>query len=312
MDFAAIDFETANNDRLSACQVGIARVRRNKVVETYSSLIRPPTQDFYKAYVKLHGITAQRVRKAPTFREVWPEIQSRCGTGLVAAHNAVFDVGILISCAEDCGLGRLPGKYLCTVELARALLPGLPNHKLITLTSVLGIPIDHHDACSDAVACAELAIQLMKLATPELIADYCHDFANFGADSEMNAEFSEACVSISLHNAGAQFRDGNVESVPLVDAAPPDGRFEGKQFVFTGEMTFLGRDESCHIVAAQGGMASNSVSKKTDYLVVGEEVLGAFKRKGETTGKLARAVAIQEAGGSIQIIGAPEFLNMIR
>jgi len=167
MDFAAIDFETANNDRRSACQVGIALVKRNKVVETYSSLIRPPTKDFYPAYVKLHGITAQRVRKAPTFREVWPEIQSRCGTGLVAAHNAIFDVGILISCAEDCGLGRLPGQYLCTVELARAILPGLPNHKLITLTSVLGIPIDHHDACSDAVACAELAIQLMKLATPE-------------------------------------------------------------------------------------------------------------------------------------------------
>jgi len=77
-------------------------------------------------------------------------------------------------------------------------------------------------------------------------------------------------------------------------------------------MTFLGREEACEIVVAQEGCTSNSVSKKTHYLVVGEEALRAFKRNREKTGKLARAVEIQEAGGFVQIIGAPDFLKMIR
>jgi DNA polymerase-3 subunit epsilon len=306
VNFAAIDFETANRDRRSACAVGIAIVRGGKVVETYSSLIRPPNPDFLQSFVRMHHITPQQVRKAPTFRDIWPEIQSRCGTGVIAAHNAAFDVGVLTSCLEDCRLERLTGQCLCTLTLARALLPGLPNHKLTTLTDVFGIPIEHHDAASDALACAEVAIRLEGLAGPDGIGPYCREFGNLGPDEEIDTESCEEGVILSLPKSVTQYHHA------LVHAAPPDGRFEGKQFAFTGEMTFLGREVACDIVAAQGGTARNSVSKKTDYLVVGEEVLGAFKRMGETTGKLARAVAIREAGGSIQIIGAPEFLNMIR
>ena len=312
MDFAAIDFETANNDRRSACQVGIAIVRKNKVVETFSSLIRPPTQEFYKSYVRMHGITAQRVRKAPTFREVWPEIQSRCSTGLVAAHNAIFDVGILSSCLDDCGFERLPGRYLCTLELARKFLPELPNHKLITLASVLGIPLDHHDACSDAVACAELALRLMKLASPQRIRSYYREFATFGPNPNTDAEHNTKGVIISLTKYRARFRRGSRKKVVPVDTAPSGGRLEGKVFVFTGELTFLGRKEASKTVAAHGGEISNSVSWKTDYLIVGEKAFDAFDRSGKTTGKLARAVAAQEAGAPLQIIGASEFLNMIR
>jgi len=162
------------------------------------------------------------------------------------------------------------------------------------------------------MACAELAIRLINLAGPERIGSFYREFASFGPNNDMDAECRDEGGIIPLDKYRARFRRGTEESAQLVDTAPPDGRFKGKQFVFTGELRFLDRSEASEIVTAQGGMASNSVSKKTDYLVVGEEVLGAFKRKGETTGKLARAVAIQEAGGSIQIIGAPEFLNMIR
>ena len=312
MDFAAIDFETANKDRRSACAVGIAVVSGGKVVDNYSSLIRPPNLDFLKAFIKLHGITPQRVRNAPSFREVWPEIQSRCGIGLVAAHNAAFDVGVLISCAEDCGFGRPSGQYLCTVELARTILPGLPNHKLTTLTGVMGISIDHHNAASDALACAELAIRFMRLAGPEGIGRYFRDFASFGRNYDMHAESPDEGVIRYLQNSRTRFRHGSQESVPVVDAAPPDGRFEGKQFVFTGELTFLGRNEASEIVAAQRGKTRTSVSRKTDYLVVGEEVFDTFKSKGETTGKLARAVAVREAGAPLQIISACEFLNIIQ
>jgi len=81
--------------------------------------------------------------------------------------------------------------------------------------------------------------------------------------------------------------------------------------VFTGELIFLDRSEAIRIVAAQGGKTSDYVSKKTDYLVVGKEAFDAFKARGETTGKLARGVEIRETGGSIKIIDASTFLQMI-
>lgn len=240
-DFVAIDFETANRSRDSACAVGLAVVRAGRITESYSSLIQPPTLEFDQDFIGIHGITPDAVRNAPPFAEVWPEIERRCGDGLVAAHNASFDVGIISACAGHDDRACLPGRYVCTVELARAVLPGLPNHKLRTLANVFGLPLDHHDAASDAVACAELAIRLFRLAGPDKIEAYCRSFADFGQSRDM--VFSGACVSISLEDLGIKLLDEG-EEMALVEPAEVDGRFDGMRFVFTGEMAFLDRAEA--------------------------------------------------------------------
>lgn len=308
-DFVAIDFETANRSRDSACAVGLAVVRAGRITETYSSLIQPPTLEFDQDFIGIHGITPDAVRNAPPFTEVWLEIERRCGDGLVAAHNASFDVGIMSACAGHDDRACLPGRYVCTLELARAMLPGLPNHKLRTLANVFGLPLDHHDAASDAVACAELAIRLFRLAGPDQIETYCRSFADFGRSSEI--VFSGACVSISLEDLGIKLlNDG--EEMALVEPAEADGRFDGMRFVFTGEMAFLDRAEASQIVAQQGGKATGSVSKKTNIVVVGDKVLDLYKRSGKTTGKLAKALELQESGAPIRIVSESEFLEMIK
>ena len=308
MNFAAIDFETANPDPVSACAVGIALVRGDVITDTYSSLIRPMSGGFDKAFIAVHGITPDKVRNAPTFADIWPEIEHRCGDGLVVAHNAAFDVRILTSSTAECGLPCLAGQYLCTVQLARMLLPGLPNHKLRTLTSLFGIHLDHHNAASDAVACADLAVRLARLAGPEGISQYCRSFAHFGCSTEPS--FGGVCVRISLEDLAVKRLDED-EEMSLVEPAAPDGRFEGKRFVFTGELAFLSRSEAQEIVERQGGKASGSVSKKTDIVVVGNEVFDAYKRSGKTTGKLAKGVELHESGEPIRIISESEFLEMI-
>jgi len=307
-DFVAIDFETANRARNSACAVGQAVVRAGRITETYSSLIRPPTLEFDQDFIGIHGITPDAVQEAPCFADVWPEIERRCGDGVVAAHNASFDVSIMSACAGHDDNPCLPGRYVCTVELARSVLPGLPNHKLRTLANVFGLPLDHHDATSDAVACAELAIRLFRLAGPDQIDTYCRSFADFGQSRDM--VFSGACVSISLEDLGIKLLDEG-EEMALVEPAEADGRFDGMRFVFTGEMAFLDRAEASQIVAQQGGKATGSVSKKTNIVVVGDEVLDLYKRSGKTTGKLAKAVELQESGTPIRIITESEFLEMI-
>jgi DNA polymerase-3 subunit epsilon len=163
-DFVAIDFETANDDHSSACAVGIATVKGGAVVDTYSSLIRPPTT--YFKYTDTHGLTAQTVANAPTFADIWPEIQRRCGDGVVVAHVAKFDMDVIAKCVAHYKLPRPAIQYVCTCRLAQCLLRDAPNHQLHTLANHYGIPLNHHEATSDAVACAELAIRLFRLAPP--------------------------------------------------------------------------------------------------------------------------------------------------
>jgi hypothetical protein len=70
--FLAIDFETANQSRDSACSVGLVRVEKSKIVHKAVHLIRPPSRDFMFTYI--HGISWRDVASQPTFKEIWKEI----------------------------------------------------------------------------------------------------------------------------------------------------------------------------------------------------------------------------------------------
>lgn len=307
-DFVAIDFETATPARNSACAVGLAVVRDGKLEGTFSSLIQPPTLDFDQRLIDIHGITPEAVLDAPTFAEIWPEIQRQSEGRLVVAHNAAFDVGVMAACTASEGCDPLVGQYICTVGLAQAMLPGLPNHKLRTLANVFGLSFDHHDPAADAVACAELAVRLFRLAGPESLRAYRRDFAAFGASREVVP--GGMAISISLDDLDLKMRPDDGE-LSLVSPSSSDLRFEGERFVFTGELMFLNRAEAQEIVESQGGKATSSVSKKTSFVVVGDEVFDRYKRSGKTTGKLAKAVELQGAGMAIRIISESEFLDMI-
>jgi DNA polymerase-3 subunit epsilon len=154
--FAAIDFETADYGRDSACALGIVRVEQGLIVERQSHLIRPPRREFVFSY--LHGITWADVIDAPSFRELWPRVARTFeGVQFLAAHNASFDRSVLFSCCEEAGL-RLPGlPFTCSMRLARDTW-GIYPTKLPDVCRHLGISLRHHDAASDAEACARIVI----------------------------------------------------------------------------------------------------------------------------------------------------------
>lgn len=76
MSWVAIDFETANRTRGSACALGVAIVEAGQVIDRASWLIRPPTLDFNPYNVMIHGITAADVASSPTFDLLWPTIET--------------------------------------------------------------------------------------------------------------------------------------------------------------------------------------------------------------------------------------------
>ncbi|MGX7197710.1 3'-5' exonuclease [Enterococcus olivae] len=159
MNFIAMDFETANYQKHSACSVALVMVRNSKIVGEYYTLIQPET-DFFWRNIQIHGIHPTDVATAPKFPEVWQQIEQYYNkNSLIVAHNAGFDTGVLAGCLDYYGLKQPSYLSLCTVKTSRKLYPEVPNHKLNTMCDFLKIPLDnHHDALEDSRACANILL----------------------------------------------------------------------------------------------------------------------------------------------------------
>ena len=156
MAFVAIDFETADAGRDSACAVGLVRVEGDRIVRREARLIRPPRSTF--SFTWVHGITWARVAGEPAFAEVWRELRAMLdGAEFLAAHNAPFDRSVLAACCAAAGVEPPPLPFTCTVRLARKTW-NLRPAKLDHVCRTLGIPLNHHDAGSDAEACARIVL----------------------------------------------------------------------------------------------------------------------------------------------------------
>lgn len=160
----AFDVETPNrrNRRMSA--IGITVIEDGAITESFYSLVDPETHfDYFNT--QLTGISAETVKGEPTFPKLWSEIEPLMSGGILAAHNAVFDLSVLKCCLEDYGIfWKQSVKYLCTVQIGRRVLPGM-SHKLDMLCDRYGIFLDHHNAASDSEACAKILLQYIAAGT---------------------------------------------------------------------------------------------------------------------------------------------------
>ena len=159
--FAVFDVETPNwlNNRMSA--IGITLIEDGVITQEFYSLINPETV-FDAFNIQLTGIGPDTVRDAPTFPQIWPRIEPLLSCGLLAAHNAVFDLGVLKKCLQDYGITWKPYvRYLCTVQMGRRLLPGM-SHRLNVMCDYYGIALNHHQALSDSRACACILLKYLE------------------------------------------------------------------------------------------------------------------------------------------------------
>jgi DNA polymerase III subunit epsilon len=158
--FAALDFETADYGRDSACALSIVVVNNGEVVDRWHSLIQPPRRTFFFTY--LHGISWHDVKHKPKFSELMPDIRRLLEpVDFVAAHNASFDRSVLKACCDLYGLAPLGLPFVCTVKLARKAW-SLKPADLPHVCSHLSISLKHHDAESDAHACARILLSALN------------------------------------------------------------------------------------------------------------------------------------------------------
>lgn len=117
--FVAIDFETANNSRASACSVGLVTVDDSQIISEEVFLIKPPSQQFL--FTDIHGLTWDDVKNEQAFDELWPILDEIItGADYLVAHNAPFDKGVLNKCCEEYDIQMPDVPFMCTVRLARS------------------------------------------------------------------------------------------------------------------------------------------------------------------------------------------------
>ena len=159
MNFIAIDFETANSNRSSICSVGIAIVEKRKLVDTKHIYIKP-TPNYYDSFnTVLHGIDDSDTRDKETFKQQWKGLKKYFHNKTIVAHNASFDCSVLRFTLDDSKLMYPDLDYHCTFRLAQKALP-LANHKLDEVSRHFNIKLKHHNAESDAIASALIALKL--------------------------------------------------------------------------------------------------------------------------------------------------------
>ena len=160
-DFLAIDFETATVKRASICEVGVCVVRKRRIVETRSWLVQPPGNMYSYWNMQCHGIKPEDTQNAPSFQEVWEEIERLYldEFDTLVAHNAPFDRSCLEHSASEFHLQLPILKWCCSLKLAREIYDFGCN-SLGYLCEQLNIPEGtHHRAGDDAEMCARLYLR---------------------------------------------------------------------------------------------------------------------------------------------------------
>ena len=157
-DFAAIDFETANEQMGSVCSVGVVIVRNGEIADSFYSLIQPEPNYYRYWNTQTHGLSAKDTDKAPVFPNVWAQIASRIEGLPLVAHNSSFDQNCLKAVFRTYCMDYPDYVFHCTCKTSRKVFPHLPNHKLQTVAAACGYDLtNHHHALADAWACAEIA-----------------------------------------------------------------------------------------------------------------------------------------------------------
>ena len=302
--FVAIDFETATSERSSACAVGVAVFEQGSVTDKLRLLIRPPGNRYDRFNTYIHGIGPSDTRRSPPFPKVWKRVAAMLDGRLVVAHNTAFDMSVLRRSAEHYGYEPAAFPFACTYRLSRSAMPDAGSWALNVMANEFGIDLRHHDPLSDAQAAGMLWLALASrfgVSHQELLERHGYRLGNchlIGYESFSNATPSSSSGSLSAKNFTPRFQPD------------PEGPLFAKRIVFTGTLECMPRREAFQATVDAGAVPTGSVSKRTDYLVVGTTDPRKVGESGRST-KHRKALALLATGDDLQIIDEDKFVCLL-
>ncbi len=273
-NFVAIDFETALGKRYSACAVGIVVVKNSVISEKFWTLIQPPFNEYFYKNIEVHGITPEMTKDAQTFDLLYPKIREYLNGNIVICHNAEFDISVLSQTMEYYNIvdDSLRFEYHCTMKLYN-------GNGLFDCCKELNIPLNHHDALSDAEACAILYLYI-KGATP-----------NISVQKEIKNRKQNF-----LNDDGRQRISGDLLKCVISETTLKENPFFSKKVVISGTYEYWpDRTILANLIKDLGADIDSSVTVRTNFLIAGKGVgPSKFAKMKENIEKGHEACIIEE------------------
>jgi len=281
-EFLALDVETANADLASICQIGLVACEGGALTDGWKSYIDP--QDYFDGInISIHGITEVTVAGAPIFANVAERI-ARLLNGRVAVCHTPFDRVAIGRAFDKCGMSPPNCTWLDTARVARRAWECCAErgYGLENVCSLIGYEYAAHDALEDAKAAA----QVLFAATKATGLDLDGWLERAGQPIHPSAGSRVAC-------------EGN-----------PSGPLWGEVIVFTGALV-MPRHEAAQLASQAGCNVSDSVTKKTSLLVVGDQDVRKLAGH-EKSSKHRKAEELIAKGQPVRILSESDFLRTIR
>lgn len=288
-DFIIIDLETTGLDPKynDIIEISALKIRNNEITDTFDTLINPgyPIGSFIS---ELTGITDDMLAEAPKIQAVLPSLHEFIGNDILMGHNAHFDINFLYD-NFDCFLNQsLSNDFVDTMRLAKRILREQEHHRLIDVAEAFGITVETtHRALADCHTTLMCYYKLKERVNKEY---------------QNEDEFIVKCGSYSKCN----LKEIHAHDVNF-DVTHP---LYNKSCVFTGVLEKMTRTQAAQIVVDLGGFCENNVTKKTNFLILGNNDYCSTIKDGKS-GKQKKAEGYKLKGLDIEIISENVFYEML-
>lgn len=303
-NYVVIDTETTglDYDYCDIIEISAIKYSNGNIIDKFTSLIKPHMYYVYdqdgnekEEYVdefitQLTGITNDMLAIAPNPETIIPQFLAFVDNSIIVAHNANFDVNFIYDAAQEkCGT-VFGNDFIDTLRIARKVFPELKHHRLSDIASACNIDQSKahraEDDCLVTAQCFEYMRNLVLSKSSE--EDFQNLFKRYKQSySDMLAQMNATIEDIDDTN-------------PLF----------GKTVVFTGALSSMDRKDAFQLVLNLGGVPQDSITKKTNYLVIGNSDFARSVKDGKTT-KMKKAESYQQKGADILILSENTFFDLI-
>lgn len=290
--YIVLDIETTGFSRQDDRIIEIAadEYTNGKISRQFHSYINPE-RHIPPTITQLTGISDADVKDAPGIGEIKKDFMAFIGRTPLVGHNIVrFDIPFL-----DAQLGvKTQNQQFDTLDLSKRVFPGLPSYKLSFLDQALHLGgLEHHRASNDIQINNAL---FLACADPQKYRPFLDD--------------KKTLTKIEIEPKQSFYHTIDIHSIrPSDPNAQPNSPLTGKNIVFSGYFT-IPLDKMMQIAVDAGATLKSSISRKVQYLVVGEQDRRFTDENGMTSKQRTATKLIEQGEADIKIINEKTFLEL--
>lgn len=286
-DYTVIDIETTglSPEYDDIIEISALKYRNKELTEKFSTLVNP-TYEISDFITQLTGITNEMLAPAPIISDVLPQFLDFLGDDIMVGHNIHFDINFLYDNSMQHLSKPLSNDFVDTLRIARLLYKENKHNRLCDLAKQFDLSYDNaHRAEFDC------------LLTNNILSIFENEFKDkYGDEANLSSLLSHTPKAGDITTTNTEFDITN----PIYD----------KTVVFTGALEKMVRQDAMQIVVDLGGINGNGVTKKTNYLVLGNNDYCSTIKDGKSS-KQKKAEEYKLQGYDIEIIPENVFYDMV-